>query len=124
MLRNHLRFVVTVAAVAAISLPHPALAGPMTSQAAPAAPRVNPLLAPSRLPFGAPPFDKIEDADFRPAFETAMKAHLDEVAAISANPAAPTFENTLVALEKSGQALTRVSLIFNGLSSANTNPTL
>ncbi len=96
----------------------------MTSQAAPAGARVNPLLAPSPLPFGAPRFDRITDADFRPAFETAMKAHQEEVAAIAANPAAPTFENTLVALEKSGQALTRVSLVFNGLSSANTNQTL
>lgn len=95
---------------------------PQAPKATPASP--NPLLSPSPLPFGAPPFDKIADADFRPAFETAMKAHLDEVAAIAGNPAAPTFENTLVALEKSGQALTRVGLVFNGLSSANTNPTL
>jgi peptidyl-dipeptidase Dcp len=113
--------VVALGALTASSSP----AGPMTQQTPSAAgARVNPLLAPSPLPFGAPPFDKIQDADFRPAFETAMKAHLDEVAAIAADTAAPTFDNTLVALEKSGRLLTRVSLVFNGLASANTNPTL
>lgn len=97
----------------------------MTVQApSSAARRPNPLLAPSTLPFEAPPFDRLQDADFRPAFEAGMKAHLDEVSAIAGNPDAPTFENTLVALEKSGRLLTRVSLVFNGLASANTNPTL
>jgi len=99
--------------------------GPMTPQASPsAAVRTNPLLTPSTLPFGAPPFDKIQDADFPPAFEAGIKEQLAEIAAIADTPAAPTFENTLVALEKSGQLLDRVSLIFNGLTSANTNPTL
>ena len=86
--------------------------------------RANPLLSPSPLQFGAPPFDKIQNGDFRPGFEAGMKAQLDEIAAIADNPAAPTFENTLVALERSGRDLTRVSLVFNGLASANTNPTL
>jgi peptidyl-dipeptidase Dcp len=100
-------------------------AGPMTIQTPPpAGARPNPLLAPSPLPFGAPPFDAIQDGDFRPAFEAGMKADLDEVAAIAGASAAPTFDNTLVALEKSGQLLTRVSLVFNGLASANTNPVL
>jgi peptidyl-dipeptidase Dcp len=86
--------------------------------------RTNPLLTPSPLPFGAPPFDKIQDGDFQPAFEAGMTRELQEVAAIAGNPAAPTFENTLVALEKSGELLGRVSLVFNGLTSANTNPAL
>ncbi|RPJ73754.1 MAG: dipeptidyl carboxypeptidase II, partial [Acidobacteria bacterium] len=89
-----------------------------------AAVRANPLLTPSPLPFGAPPFDKIQDADFRPAFDAAIKQQLDEVAAIANNPEPPAFDNTLVALERSGQLLTRVNLTFNGLASANTNPTL
>ncbi len=86
--------------------------------------RTNPFFAPSPLPFQAPPFDRIKDGDFRPAFEAGMKQQLAEVAAIADNPGAPTFENTLVALEKSGQILTRVSLVFDGLSSADTNPAL
>jgi len=86
--------------------------------------QANPLLTPSPLPFGAPPFDKIQDADFRPAFDAAIKQQLDEVAAIANNPEPPAFDNTLVALERSGQLLTRVNLTFNGLASANTNPTL
>lgn len=86
--------------------------------------RPNPLLEPSPLPFGAPPFDTIRDPDFAPAFEAGMRAELAEIAVIAGNPAPPTFENTLVALELSGQLLNRVSLIFNGLTSANTNPAL
>ena len=89
-----------------------------------AASRTNPLLTPSTLPFEAPPFDRIQDGDFLPAFEAGIGGQLDEIAAIADNPAAPTFENTLVALEKTGQLLERVSLVFNGLTSANTNPAL
>ena len=97
----------------------------MTPQSPPpVAGRSNPLLTPSPLPFGAPPFDKIQDGDFQPAFEAGMQSELEEIAAIADNPAAPTFENTLVALEKTGQLLGRVSLVFNGLTSANTNPVL
>ena len=86
--------------------------------------RTNPFFAPSPLPFQAPPFDRIKPGDFRPAFEAGMKEQLAEVAAIADNPAAPSFENTLVALEKSGQLLARVSLVFDGLTSADTNPAL
>jgi peptidyl-dipeptidase Dcp len=86
--------------------------------------RTNPFLTPSPLPFQAPPFDKITDADFQPALEEGMKEQRAEVEKIAENPAPPTFENTLVALERSGQLLTRVYQVFNGLSTANTNPTL
>ena len=97
----------------------------MTPQAPPpVAARANPLMTPSTLPFGAPPFDRIQDGDFPPAFEAGIKGQLAEIAAIAGSPAAPTFENTLVALERSGQLLRRVSLVFNGLTSANTNPAL
>jgi peptidyl-dipeptidase Dcp len=84
----------------------------------------NPLLVPSTLPFQAPPFDKIKNADFRPALEEGMRQHLVEVTAIAEDPAPPTLENTLVALEKSGQTLTRVQLVFNALTGANTNDEL
>src|SRR6185437_13977260 len=60
----------------------------------------NPLAVPSTLPLQAPPFDKIKDTDYEPAFEQAMKEHLAEVEAIANDKAAATFENTVVALEK------------------------
>jgi hypothetical protein len=64
----------------------------------------NPFYAPSALPFQAPPFDKIKDADYQPALEAGMAQQLTEVQAIADNPDAPTFENTIVALEKTGQS--------------------
>ncbi len=92
------------------------------SQAAPG--RTNPFLAPSPLPFQAPPFDRITEADFQPALEQGMREQRAEVEKIADNPAPPTFENTFVALERSGQLLTRVYLVFNAVSSANTSPGL
>ena len=89
-----------------------------------AAPHTNPLLTPSTLPFYAPPFNKITVSDFQPAFEAGIKQQLAEVDRIANNPAPATFENTLVALEKSGQLLTRVSEVFNVLTGANTDPEL
>ncbi|MDE1898713.1 MAG: peptidyl-dipeptidase Dcp [Xanthomonadaceae bacterium] len=97
---------------------------PAASTAAAAPARVNPLLSASTLPFQAPPFDVIRDGDFQPALEEGMRQQRAEVAAIAANPAPPTFNNTLVALEKTGQTLNRVNLIFSALSGANTDPTL
>ena len=79
----------------------------------------NPFYAPSTLPFQAPPFDKIKDGDYQPAIEAGMAQQREEVKAIAENPGAPTFENTLVALEKSGQLLNRVIQVFNGVTSAN-----
>ena len=84
----------------------------------------NPFYAASTLPYQAPPFDKIKDTDFQPALEAGMAAQLKEVEAIANNPAPPTFDNTLVALEKSGQLYERVQEVFDGLTQANTNPTL
>jgi peptidyl-dipeptidase Dcp len=82
----------------------------------------NPLLTPSMLPFQAPPFDKIKDSDYLPAFEEGMKQHLAEIRKIADNTEAPTFANTFEAMERSGQTLTRVSRIFFGLVQADTNP--
>src|SRR5579863_9469135 len=84
----------------------------------------NPFYAPSPLPFHAPPFDKIKDSDYQPAIDAGMAEQRNEVDAIANNSAAPTFENTLVALEKSGQLLNRVMSVFSGVTSANTNETL
>ncbi len=84
----------------------------------------NPFFAASTLPFHAPPFDKIKDEDYQPAIEAGMAQQQAEVQAIADNPEAPTFENTMVALEKSGQLLDRVSAAFGGVTGANTNDTL
>jgi len=84
----------------------------------------NPLLAPSTLPYGAPDFSVIKDADFQPAIEQGMKEHLAEIEAIANNTEAPTFENTLVAMEKSGATLDRAYKAFGVLTGANTNPEL
>ncbi|WP_229658491.1 M3 family metallopeptidase [Tsuneonella deserti] len=78
----------------------------------------------STLPLRAPDFTKISDADFKPAFEQGMAIQQAEVAAIAGNPAAPTFENTIVALERSGKMLSRVGIVFGALTGANTNDTL
>jgi peptidyl-dipeptidase Dcp len=79
---------------------------------------------PSTLPFQAPDFTKIKDSDYLPAIEQGITIQLAEVAAIANNPEAPTFENTIVALEKSGTMLSRVYSVFSALTSANTNDTL
>ncbi|HXM60643.1 MAG TPA: peptidyl-dipeptidase Dcp [Terriglobales bacterium] len=84
----------------------------------------NPFYAPSTLPFQAPPFDKIRDEDYQPAIEAGMAEELTEIRAIADNPAPPTFENTLVAMQKTGQLLRRANATFDAVSGANTNPVL
>jgi len=84
----------------------------------------NPFYAPSQLPFQAPPFDKIKDEDYQPAMEAGMAEHLKEMRTIADNPAPPTFENTFVAMEKSGRLLSRVQSAFYAVTAANTNPLL
>lgn len=87
-------------------------------------PMENPLLAPSPLPYEYPPFDRIRSEHFREGFDRGMAEHREEVAAIVANEEPPTFENTIVALELSGETLGRVQRIFSNLTSAHTNPEL
>jgi peptidyl-dipeptidase Dcp len=84
----------------------------------------NPFYAPSTQPFHAPPFDKIKDSDYKPAIEAGIAQQLEEIHAIANNPAEPTFDNTLVAIEKSGQLVNRANLVFNGVTGANMNPVL
>jgi peptidyl-dipeptidase Dcp len=93
---------------------------PLDATAAP----TNPFFTPSTLPFSAPPFDRIKDVDYLPAIRAGMAQQLKEIEAIENNPAAPTFENTFVAMETSGSLLSRVLLAFRAVSQANTNPTL
>jgi peptidyl-dipeptidase Dcp len=82
----------------------------------------NIFASPSALPFGAPQFDKITDADYQPGFEQGMAEHAAEIRAIADNPATPTFDNVIVAMEKSGAMLRRVQAAFGGVQQADTNP--
>ena len=84
----------------------------------------NPFETASTLPFHAPDFTNIKDSDFQPAIEEGMKRQIAEIDKIANNPAAPTFENTIVAMEKTGQMLDRVTNVFFALTSADTNDTL
>ena len=81
----------------------------------------NPLLAEWHTPFGVPPFDQIEDTHYLPALRAGMKARKDEVEEIARNSEAPSFENTVEALERSGSALTRVRNVFYAVNSAHSN---
>ena len=81
----------------------------------------NPFFADSTLPYGLPHFDRIEDGHYRGAFERGMAEQLEEIEAIAALPEPATFENTLVAMERSGRLLDRVARVFFSLSSADTN---
>ena len=81
----------------------------------------NPLFSKSTLPFQAPEFDKITPEHYRPAFEEGMERELNQMDSIATNTEPPTFENTIVAMEKSGELLRRTSSIFYNLTSAHTN---
>lgn len=82
----------------------------------------NPFARPSTLPYHLPPFERIKEADYRPAFAAGMAEQRKEIEAINRDPAAPNFENTIVALERSGELLDRVQSVFFNLNSSNTDP--
>ena len=84
----------------------------------------NPFLSEYDTPFGVPPFEQIKPEHYKPAFEQGMKEQIAEIEAIVNNPEAPTFENTIVALDQSGQLLNKVSYVFFGQTNANTNDSL
>lgn len=84
----------------------------------------NPFFKASELAFQAPAFDKIKNGDFKPALEEGMKQQMDEIRKIAEQTVAPSFENTILAIEKSGQLLSRTNMVFNLLTGANTNPEL
>ncbi|MFZ9502606.1 MAG: M3 family metallopeptidase, partial [Beijerinckiaceae bacterium] len=84
----------------------------------------NPFFEDWSTPFGLPPFSRIRPEHFAPAFARALADHEAEIAAIAGQAAAPDFENTIVALEKAGRALRRVSRVFWNLSSADSNEAL
>ena len=113
-------------ALTAEPAPAPASDKAMTTPATatPGQEQANPLLVESTLPFQYPRFDLIQESHYLPAFTQGMAENLAEIAAISDNPAEPTFENTLVALQRSGRLLNRVSSIFGGINGTNTTPGL
>jgi peptidyl-dipeptidase Dcp len=82
------------------------------------------LLAEFNTPFGAPPFDQIDNEHFLPAYEEAIRQHKIEIEAIINNSEAPDFENTIVAYDNAGELLSRIGSIFGGLRGAETNPRL
>jgi len=84
----------------------------------------NPFFTDYGTPFNVPPFHKVKPEHFVPAFEEGMKRHKAEIEAIVSNPEPPTFENTIVALDTSGELLAEVAGVFFGLSGANTNDEL
>src|SRR5690606_4152463 len=84
----------------------------------------NPFFSASDLPYQLPPFDLIEVGHYRPAFERGMSEQRDEVEAIATDPEPPTFENTVVALERSGRTLQRVAAVFFNQASSDTNDAL
>src|SRR6266540_179461 len=89
-----------------------------------ALPASNPFAVPSTLTYEAPPFDRIKDTDYQPAIEEGIRLELAESEVIANQSAAPTFENTIVRMERSGELLFRVANVFDAVSQANTNPTL
>jgi peptidyl-dipeptidase Dcp len=95
-----------------------------TASAAATLPASNPFANPSTLPLETPDFSRIKDSDYLPALLAGMAQQKREVVAIANNPAPPTFNNTLVALERSGLLLERANLAFNAVNGANTNDTL
>jgi peptidyl-dipeptidase Dcp len=84
----------------------------------------NPFAQPSSLPYQAPAFDRIRNGDYQPAIEEGMRRQRAELDSIARQPASPTFENTIVALERTGELLTRVLKVFASVVQANTNDTL
>jgi len=92
--------------------------------AKPATATANPFFQASTLQYQAPPFDKITDADFQPAIEEGMKQNIAEIEKIANQADAPTFANTIEAMERSGALLTRSAKVFFALAQANTNPAL
>ncbi len=84
----------------------------------------NPFAEASPLLYQAPPFDKIHDSDYKPAIEEGMRLQLSEIESIASDRARPTFENTIVAMERSGELLTRAAKVFFAVQQANTDDTL
>ena len=116
MIRTNLIIAASIAAICSVA--NAATAEPAAMLAA-----SNPFAKVSPLQYGYPQFDKIKDADYAPAFAEGMRQQAAEIEKIANNKAPATFDNTIVAMEKSGRLLARVSSVFGNLSGANTNDT-
>jgi peptidyl-dipeptidase Dcp len=119
MTRPHLLIV-----AASLALIQPSFAAPVASATAAPLEASNPFAKVSTLPFHYPAFDKIKDEHFLPAYAAGMREQLREIDGIANNPKPATFDNTILAMERSGQLLTRVGTTFSSLQGANTNDTL
>lgn len=95
---------------------------PIASHAATAATRTNPFLEPYNTPYNIPPFEKIQYGDYLPAIEQGIKEYKKEIDAIVSNPAKPDFNNTILAMEKSGLLLNRVMSVFSALDETESCP--
>ena len=84
----------------------------------------NPFFEQSTLPYGMPHYDRIRDEHYVPAFERGMAEEMTEIETIATNPEPPTFENTIVAMERSGQLLAQARRVFGAMTGAHTNDTL
>ncbi|UGQ46564.1 M3 family metallopeptidase [Massilia endophytica] len=111
------QILIIAASLAVAGIVHAAPSAPVLAES-------NPFAKASTLPFQYPVFDRIHDEDYGPAFDAGIREQAAEVQAIANNKAAPTFDNTIVALERSGTLLTRVSNVFFNLSGTNTNPAM
>src|SRR5206468_4963148 len=114
------------ASLAAAMTAQPALAAPARAKPAASAtlPASNPFARPSTLPFQTPDFSRIKDSDYLPALLAGMAEQKREVTAIANQKAPPTFDNTVVQMERSGLLLERANLAFSAVNGANTNDTL
>ena len=123
-MRNALPAAAIALALAACSGPNAPASSSQETASAVSNERSNPLFEASTLPFNAPRFDVIQDADYQPAIEEGMKRHLAEVREIADNAEPASFANTIEALERSGGLLDRATSLFYALTGANTNDTL
>ncbi len=119
-----IRTLLLATAALAVAAPLSAAPAKKAATASAALPASSPFAKPSMLPFEAPDFSKIKDTDYLPAMLAGMAQQKREVAAIANDPSPPTFNNTLVALDRSGALLERAQLAFSAVNGANTNDTL
>jgi peptidyl-dipeptidase Dcp len=117
-------FLLATAAVAVAAVPANAATHKRAASSSASLPASNPFAQPSTLPLQTPDFSKIKDKDYLPALLAGMAQQKREVTAIANNPAKPSFDNTVVAMEQSGLLYERAALAFNAVNGANTNDTL
>src|SRR3982750_1820196 len=121
---RHRLMISSVSAATLAAACAPAVSTPTTPAPVAAAVGSNPLFVESTLPYHAPRFDLIRNEHYQPALEEGMRQRLAEVDAVAEQTAPPTFENTIVAMERSGALLNRAGKVFSGVVGANTNDTL